>query len=178
MKMVTKNQALRILLAVIVVLGALALASCNRDDNQVLRIDNPAPDFTLKDYNGKEISLKSYKGKQVLLHFWDTTFTACIEEMPYFQELHEEWSKTGEIVLITIDIEDDASAVKAFMEKENYTFPVLLDNDYNIADKYKVQYVPTTFFIDKEGILKMNVVGPFKDKAAIEKQISSFLASN
>jgi peroxiredoxin len=172
------KQALILIVLSLLLAGSLTLVSCNRDNSTILRIDEPAPNFTLKDINGKEFSLSSYKGKAVFINFWDTTFSSCVEEMPYLQALHEDWSKSGDIVLLTIDMEDDQSTVKTFMEKQKYTFPVLLDNDYKVAEKYKVQYVPAAYFVDKYGKLKMNVVGPFKNKASIEKQISSFLGSN
>jgi peroxiredoxin len=61
------------------------------------------------------------------------------------------------------------------MKNYNYTFPVLLDTDAKVAGKYNVIMIPTSILIDKDGKLKLNVVGPFKDKAALDKQLAVYL---
>jgi peroxiredoxin len=172
--MKTLQKTLAIVLAGILLAGALTLAACSGGSTPLL-IDGPAPNFTLKDLNGKSVSLSDYKGKAVFLSFWDTSFDADIKQMHFLQELHEEWSKEGKIVLLTIDVEEDAATIKAYMQKNNYTFPVLLDNNFEVAEKYNVQYIPTSLFIDKYGKLQLNIVGPFKDKAAIMGHIAGHL---
>ena len=117
-----------VLLAVLLILGA-----CSR--NPELRIDGTVPDFKLQDINDQTISLKDYQGKAVLIHFWDTTFDICVNEMPHFQALHEDWTQSGKAVLLTIDATETAATLKSFMESHNYTFPVLLDSEYQSSWK-------------------------------------------
>jgi peroxiredoxin len=165
---------LRLMPVIFLLAGILTLAACSAGNTPV-KMDSPAPDFTLKDLDGKSVSLNSFRGKVVFINFWDTTFDAALEQMPYLQELYSDWSKQGAVVLLTIDIEEDAPTVKTFMEKHKYTFPVLLDSKQEVAEKYSIQYIPTSLLIDKNGKLQLNIVGPFKDKDAIEKQVASFL---
>ena len=76
------------------------------------------------------------------------------------------------VVLLTINIGEDPATVKNFIQTNKYTFPVLLDSQYEVAGKYNVQYIPTSFFIDKDGKIKTDMIGPFKNKAAIEKEMA------
>lgn len=167
------NKIFRIALAGILTAGILTLAACSGSSGPP-KMDSPAPDFTLKDLDGKSLTLSSFKGKTVFINFWDTTFDAAVNQMPYLQALYNDWSKQGNVVLLTIDIEEDAATVKAFMQSHNYTFPVLLDSKQEVAEKYSIQYIPTSLLIDKNGKLQLNIVGPFKDKDAIERQVASF----
>ena len=153
----------------------LVFTACSGGSNQPLKIDSPAPNFTLKDLNGKSVTLSSFIGKTVFLHFWDTTFASCIAEMPYFQELYTGWTSSGEVALLTINAEETGEVIKTFMQSQKYTFPVLLDTEYKVAGKYNVQYVPTSFLIDKQGKLRLNIIGPFKTKADIEKQLAGLI---
>jgi peroxiredoxin len=161
-------------LAIILLTVLVILTACS-GGGQPLKIDGPVPNFKLQDYTGKTVSLSDFKGKAVLLHYWETDFAACVDEMVHLQAIHEDWQKEGKAVLLTINAVESASTIQAFMESHNYTFPVLLDTDAAVARKYNVTMVPTSIFIDKDGKLKLNVVGPFKDKAAIEKQLAAYM---
>ncbi len=166
------NQTRGLLLTGLIAAAVLILTACS---SQPLKIDDPVPNFTLNDYTGKAYSLSDYAGKPVLLHYWDTTFDACKDELPGLQAIHEDWLVNGKAVLLTIDALESANTVKTFMETNKYTFPVLIDTDAKVAGKFNVTMVPTSIFIDQYGKLKLNVVGPFKDKTAIEKQLAAFL---
>lgn len=163
-----------IFLVFILTLGALTLVACSSSSSS-LKMGDTAPDFKLPDLNGQSVSLGSFKGKTVLLNFWATTCNPCVNEMPYFQAMHEEMSANSNFVLLMIDVGEDAATVKKFIQGNKYTFTVLLDNQYEVAGKYNVQYTPTSVLIGKEGKVEFSIIGAFKDKAAIEKQISSYL---
>ena len=151
----------------------LTLVACS-SDSQPLKIDSPAPGFELSDLNGQRVSLKEFRGKTVFINFWATTCGPCVSEMPVLQEFSSSLSGR-EVVFISINTGEDINVVKDFIQKNQYTFPVLLDSQYKVAGQYNVRYIPTSFFIDKDGLLKINLVGPFKDKTSIEKQLASFL---
>ena len=154
---------------------SLLLIAAGCGGSQELRINSPAPAFKLKDLSGQSVALSSFKGKTVFLHFWDTTFQTCIDEMPIFQQIHEEWSKDGRVVLVTVNASNSTEAIKTFMQSHNYTFMVLLDSQYGTAGKYNVQYVPDSFLIDPAGVLKLNIAGSFKTKEALQKQLQGYL---
>lgn len=96
--------------------------------------------------------------------------------MPYFQELHTEWSSGNGVILLTVDLGEPAGIVKDFVRSHGYDFPVLLDSGYEVGQKYGIRYTPTTLLVDKEGKLQLITIGAFKNKAAIEKQLASFLS--
>jgi len=169
------KRVIKITLAIVVLTGILATAACSAGGGQGARIDEPAPGFTLKDLDGRSVSLSSFKGKTVFINFWDSSFEYSTDDIAFLHELHEEWSQTGEIILLTIDTEEDADTIKAFMAEKNYSFPVLLDRQYEVAGKYNVNYIPTTLMIDKEGRFKFKVEGPFRSRTAFEKQIAGYL---
>jgi peroxiredoxin len=153
------------------------ISACSGSPESI-RINNQVPGFKLTDRQCKTVSLSDYKGKYVFLHFWNTTFDYCSQSLPYLQALYQEWSKSGEIVLLTIDETESASTVNAFMDKNQYTFPVLLDSDNQIAGKYNVIRIPISFLINQDGRLKMKVAGPFENKAAIEKMVAGAMTAN
>jgi len=91
--------------------------------------------------------------------------------MPYIQEIYEEWSGKG-LVVLAINIGENPSKVGEFMESFFLSFPVLLDEDSKVSNEYNVRAIPTTFFIDKNGIIQVTKIGSFQSTAEIEKYLS------
>ncbi|WP_165000811.1 peroxiredoxin family protein [Xylanivirga thermophila] len=150
-----------------------------------LVIDEPIEDFELKDLEGNIVKLSDYNGKVVFLNFWATWCPPCKAEMPHMQELHHEYvDKDAAVLAISStnielkggdDVKRAKGGVSKFIERQKYTFPVLLDEDSHIAQRYNQIYplsgIPTTFIIDKEGTIRYVRVGPFIDK----KQMEAFI---
>ena len=97
--------------------------------------------------------------------------------MPLIQEIYEdkEWSDKG-LVILAINIIDELrgespSRAKEFMESYGFSFPVLLDANQDVALKYNIRAIPTTFFIDKDGIIQDIKIGAFSSKTEIEKRL-------
>ncbi|MDI3311016.1 MAG: TlpA disulfide reductase family protein [Thermoanaerobacterium sp.] len=111
-----------------------------------------APDFTLKDVNGKTVTLSKLKGKKVILNFWATTCPYCKIEMPELNKFYQ--NNKNDAVLLAIDIGEDKSTVENYLAGKGYSFDVLLDSDAKVAIDYKVQFIPMSFFIDKDGIIR------------------------
>ncbi|MEG6565422.1 TlpA family protein disulfide reductase [Thermoanaerobacterium saccharolyticum] len=111
-----------------------------------------APDFTLKDVNGKTVTLSKLKGKKVILNFWATTCPYCKIEMPELNKFYQ--NNKNDVVLLAIDIGEDKSTVENYLAGKGYSFDVLLDSDAKVAMDYKVQFIPMSFFIDKDGIIR------------------------
>lgn len=141
---------------------------------QDTEIGNLAPDFQLYGLDGKPISLSNLHGKPVLLNFWATWCSPCRAEMPYLQQVYEEWSAKG-LVLLAINKGENAAQVREFMQSYNLSFPVLLDTGESIAQKYNIRGIPTTFFIDKDGIIQDVRIGAFQSKAEIERSLSKLV---
>ncbi|MBN2186815.1 MAG: redoxin domain-containing protein [Dehalococcoidia bacterium] len=138
------------------------------------KVGNLAPDFQLHDLEGKSVSLSDLRGKPVMLNFWATTCYPCVIEMPYFQEVHEEWSAKG-LVLLAVNINGTSSQVTQFSDSLNLCFPMLLGAKTDVPGNYNLQYIPTTFFIDKDGIIQFMQVGPFTSKETIEDELNKIM---
>jgi peroxiredoxin len=164
-----------ILVVLFLVLLSSALGTgCSLSSPGSLSIDQVVPDFNLPDINGQNTALSSYLGKVVVVNFWMSTCQPCRDEMPYFQELYENWKSRG-IVLLLIDIGESSDTVRGFLRSMGLTLPVLLDSQGEVAGKYGIRFTPTTLFVDKEGKLKSEVVGAFKESTAIQNQLASFI---
>jgi len=119
-----------------------------------------APNFYLEDLKGKKLELKNFKGKVVFLNFWATWCGPCKEEMPSIEILYQQF-KEKNFVFLTISVDyEGKKPVKEFIEKQRYTFPVLLDPKCEILDLYGVKGIPTTIIIDKNGKMVGKAIGP------------------
>lgn len=127
----------------------------------VASLDEPAIDFTLKDVNDRDLSLSKYYGKVILLNFYATWCPNCQEERSYLENLHQHF-KEDNFVIISISIQESKDTVKRFVDKNNLTFLNLLDNTGEVAYKYGVIGVPTTFIIDRDAKLRGRIIGPRK----------------
>jgi peroxiredoxin len=154
-------------LAVILTLVVL-LAGCGGQNSLV---GKPAPDFQFGGSDEQPVSLSDLQGSPVLLNFWATWCGPCRGEMPYLQQVWDEWQARG-LVLLAIDIMESSSEVQSFMQSQGLFLPVLLDSDGAIAAKYGIHAIPTTFFIDSSGVIQEVREGAFPSAAAIEKSLS------
>lgn len=114
---------------------------------------NPAPDFYLKDINGKSYSLFHYRSKVVILYFWGTNCVECIEGMPALNQLYNKYKNQGLVVIAISSTDRSETTVRDFAVKNKLDFPVFIDADRTTVRKYKVFGQPNAFFIDKGGIV-------------------------
>jgi peroxiredoxin len=127
---------------------------------QFIKGDKKAPNFSLEDLKGKKLELRNFKGKVVFLNFWATWCGPCKEEMPSIEALYQQF-KEKDFVFLTISVDyEGKKPVKEFIEKQRYTFPVLLDPKCETLDLYKVTRIPTTFIIDKNRKIIGKATGP------------------
>lgn len=110
-----------------------------------------APDFALKDLNGKTVKLSDYRGKIVVLNFWAVWCKYCKQEMPDFNELNKEFKKNNDAVILAVDVQEDIGTVNKFLSQNNIKLNVLMDESGAVAQQYGLQGYPTTFIIDKDG---------------------------
>jgi len=112
-----------------------------------------APNFTLKDLNGKEVSLKEFKDKKaVLLVFWATWCVYCRQEIPELIKLKEQY-KDKNLEIFGVDIQESSAKVKPFADKNKINYTILLDQTGDTARAYEVQGIPANVLIDKKGKL-------------------------
>ena len=115
-------------------------------------------DFVLKDLNGKEISLSSFKGKVVLLNFWATWCPPCRAEMPSMERLYRRF-KDKDLVILAVDLREEAKIVRKFVAGQKLSFPVLLDSDGRVGAIYGAQSIPLSYLVGRDGNVLAGSIG-------------------
>lgn len=121
-------------------------------------VGHPAPDFTLITATGEAFKLSDLRGRPVVLNFWATWCPPCRAELPEMQAAHERLA--GEVAIIGVNQAEVPAAVQAFATQLGLTFPIPLDEDAAASQLYAVRSLPTTFFIDRGGVVRQVQVGP------------------
>lgn len=129
-------------------------------------VGGPAPDFTLKDLEGRSVSLADHRGKVVLLNFWATWCEPCKKEMPEMQAAYEKLKDRG-FVILAVNFGEDPDPAAAFGHHGRLTFPILLDPRVQVAARYEVVTLPVSFYIDSEGMVRERVFGGTLTEAGI-----------
>jgi peroxiredoxin len=133
-----------------------------KDNQSGLEVGNKAPDFELKLLTGETVKLSDYKGKRVMLNFWATWCPPCKKEMPDMQKLHLAHQDDITILAVNMDVKSD---VAGFAKEMGITFPILLDEKDEVNQDYQILTIPTSFFIDENGVIyeKFNGAMTFED---------------
>ena len=118
----------------------------------------PAPDFTLKDLGGKDVSLSGLKGKVVMLDFWATWCPPCRESIPALTAIHEEYAAKG-VEIVGVSMDEDFSAVAPFVKEKAIPYTILLGGQSDLSDVYRVRGIPTIYLLDRKGNLQRQWVG-------------------
>jgi peroxiredoxin len=116
-------------------------------------VGKPAPDFTLQDMDGREVSLSSLKGKPVLLDFWATWCEPCRESMPHVQSLYDRFREKG-LVVLGIDINEAADLPREYFAKQKFTFGNLIGAGSGVVPKYGANSIPRVVLIDRDGVVR------------------------
>ena len=115
--------------------------------------------INLKDLNGSNISLSDFNGKIVFLNFWTTWCPTCRIEMPSMEKLHQKL-KNKDFAMVTINLQESASQVKAFFKEFKLTFTALMDSNGEVGASFGIRAIPTTYILDKTGRIIGLVNGP------------------
>jgi peroxiredoxin len=137
-----------------------------------LKIGAKAPNFSLKTLDGKQVELSDYEGKKVMLNFWATWCPPCKKEMPDMEKYTQQAGDDVVVLAVNIDPEND---VQAFVDDNGITFTIPLDSQSAknpVNERYKILSIPTTFFIDKKGIIRNKVISAMTLKD-MERNINS-----
>jgi cytochrome c biogenesis protein CcmG, thiol:disulfide interchange protein DsbE len=133
-----------------------------------------APDFTLPDAQGNPVQLSALRGKPVLLNFWASWCPPCKEEMPAIQRVHSEYPNLV-ILAVNTTYQDNEADALAFLQQGGLTFPVVFDRSGESTRLYETRALPTTFFIDRDGIIQEVVVGGPMSEALLRAQADRLL---
>ncbi|AWE06424.1 thiol-disulfide oxidoreductase [Lysinibacillus sp. 2017] len=128
-----------------------------------LEKDQLAPDFTLFNLQGEEVTLSDLQGKRVVLNFWATWCPPCEAEMPHMQKYYDKYSEEDNVEIIGVNLtysKEKLERVEQFVQNYNIKFPVLLEMDESVASQYEILTIPSTFMIDTEGRIQKKILGP------------------
>ena len=126
-----------------------------------LQVGDVAPNFTLTSLDGKQVRLSDLRGKPVMLNFWYATCPGCLEEIPGMQKFYASQQAAGkDLVILGINSVDDAQTAQQFVQQEGITYAVVLDHQQHVAMLYNLTATPTSYFIDRQGIIRSVYVGP------------------
>lgn len=116
-----------------------------------------APEFALKSVSGETVHLSDFQGKVVLVNFWAVWCPPCRQEMPAIQNVHENYG--DKVVVLGVNAGDTRQDALDFMDSLGLTFDVVLDSNYEVEDLYRVRGLPSTFFIDSNGVIQIQHIG-------------------
>jgi len=135
-----------------------------------------APDFTLQTTTGESIRLSDLRGQAVMVNLWATWCPPCRAEMPAIQKMYDEYKGQGFTVLaIDMTYQDNPAAVAPFVQEYGLTFPALLEPSGATARLYELRSLPSSFFIDRQGVIREVVIGGPMAEALLRTRIEALL---
>ena len=136
-----------------------------------VKINAPAPDFTLSNLEGKGISLSSLKGKVALVAFWSIYCHVCRQEMPKLDTVYKKYKDKGlEVIGVAID-QEPVETIQGEVRKDGLSFPILLDGEKKMKKAYQVRAVPATFLLDRNGVVMDKQVGVYNWSSPASEQL-------
>ncbi len=132
-----------------------------------------APDVTLRDLANNPVTLSSLKGKVIALNFWYAACEPCKYEMPALEHTYTQYQAQGFVVL-GVDVVDDPATADSFVHALGVTYPIVRDVDLRAATIYRVTDTPSTFIIDRNGVIRYRVVGAI-DATTLQSDVTTLL---
>ncbi len=175
-----KDHLKSLALGLALLLALLSLAGCGSSSPKTAAPASPtpriapevgalAPDFTLYSLKGERVTLSQLRGEKVLLNFWATWCPPCRREMPYLQEAFRE--EGHHVRFIGVNLGEPAARVKQFVQANGLDFTILIGaKAQDVAEAYRVRYIPSTFLIDEQGVIRQTKIGAF---ASLNELLSS-----
>ncbi|MEM7129740.1 MAG: TlpA disulfide reductase family protein [Chloroflexota bacterium] len=139
---------------------------------------HPAPNFTLVTLDGESLSLAELQGKPVILNFWATWCGPCRLEMPHLEQAYQE-NLDDNVVILGVNLtqrENNSEDIPIFVDEFALTFPIVLDEEGDVAKLYEIRGQPASVFINRDGVVNSVFNGPVT-KTFIEERIAELLSS-
>lgn len=135
-----------------------------------------APDFTLDTLTGDQIQLSGLRGKIVVVNFWTTWCPPCRAETPALEMAYKTY-KDADVVVLGVNLTDQDSLkdVQSFVQEFGLTYPILLDHDGAISLLYQLNGLPTTFFMNRQGVIRTVIVGGPMSETFIRSKVETLL---
>jgi thiol-disulfide isomerase/thioredoxin len=139
----------------------------------------PAPDFTLRSLDGKEVTLSKLKGNVVVLDFWATWCPPCRASLPHLSKVANDAAlKEKGLKVVGVNCKEDNAKVEAFLKKSNLHLHVAMDSEGATMNEYQVRGIPTTVVVGRDGVIQNLFIGfgGEKSEVALDKAIEKALA--
>jgi peroxiredoxin len=120
-------------------------------------VNASAPDFELTDLSGELVKLSDFSDQVVLVNFWATWCPPCLLEMPLIQQRYDQYAP--DLVVLAVNNAEERDVVNEFIKSNDFNFPTLLDESGEIQQLFRVRGYPSSFFIDKDGVIRLIHVG-------------------
>lgn len=177
------TQSQRITLYILVLIAGAAWIFLNATPTNAPTVNTAAPqtgftapDFSLKTPQGETYTLSELKGNAVLVNLWATWCPPCRAEMPAIQKMYDEYKEQGFVVLaVNSTIQDSALEIPIFTSEYSLTFPILLDELGEVSRMYQVRSLPSSYFINRLGIITEVVIGGPMSEALLRARIEEAL---
>jgi peroxiredoxin len=122
-----------------------------------------APNFLLETLDGGEIRLSDLRGKGVIVNLWATWCGSCRKEMPQIVAAYDRYQEEG-LEIIAVNVQESRSIIRPFVEDFGIEFPVALDRRGAVSDEYRITALPTTYFVDRDGVVREVFQGSFPER--------------
>ena len=142
--------------SLIIAFSVTAHLACGKKG--VIKVGKLAPDFEYVDLRGNVGHLYDFRGNVILLRFWADWCNYCWKEMPVLEQFYRETKDHGFIV-IGVNVGQDRDVADAFVEKNGLTYPIFIDTEGQLANRYGVHGIPTNFIINQEGVIMEVILG-------------------
>jgi peroxiredoxin len=162
-----------IIFVAVLLIGGYTIGSSLFSKESIPKEGSTAPAFTLSGLDGKKHGLSDYKGKVVVVNFWGSWCEPCYKEMPAIQKQYAKWKDRG-VEVLGLNLDESPVTIQSFVRQYGLTFPILIDSELRMRNKYHVSYYPTTFFINSSGKIEKIQVGGM-DEAYIEQTLTAML---
>ena len=133
------------------------LAACGGGETTSSEEADVATDFTLARLGGGDVTLSDHRGQFVLINFWATWCIPCRAEMPYLQEVDDEYG--DDFIVLAVNMGEDEDRVRPFIEEMGYTYPILLNPPQEMTREHNVRGLPVSFIVGPDGDIVYRRVG-------------------
>lgn len=134
-------------------LGLALLITCATINSQAGELDGPAPDFTLASNQSRNLKLSEYRGDVIMINFWASWCGPCRQEMPLLDSMYKRYKNLG-FTILGVNVEENSADANKVLQKIPVSFPILYDRTNKVSKMYKIDAMPSTIFIDRDGNMR------------------------